>query len=274
MDLVESIYTHPIFSSLLKNDVSIYGSFIREVLYENVNIDDFFTFSFKPINCYALLTYKSIIERDLYDYIIDIVPVLLSSTDINNTRCDFVSYKLEYNNKIMYMDFSYVKTSLSYYLSYYRSELNLINDIDCIYLDRIGIGCMLVNHLYSNTPIPLYKIIENIKNKQFKIVSKSLLLYNPSLYSYVTYLINYGWENIDNNLIKYSDIEDRTLLENECDICSEDHNINSIQLICKHVFHRKCIKDYIDIYIKDKQYKNTDLKCPYCTHKLDIIELL
>jgi len=133
---------------------------------------------------------------------------------------------------------------------------------------------MLINKLYSNTPIPLYKMMENIKNKQFKIISKSLLLYNPSLYAYVTYLINYGWENIDNTSIKYADIKDRTLLENECGICSENHHTESIQLVCKHVFHQKCIRDYVDLYIKDKQYKNTDLKCPYCTRALDIIEVL
>ena len=70
---IESIYNHPIFKSLLKNEVTLYGCFIREILYENVSINEYINYQTnnKMINCYARTVYKEIIERDLDEYIID-----------------------------------------------------------------------------------------------------------------------------------------------------------------------------------------------------------
>ena len=88
---IESIYIHPIFKSLLKNEVTLYGCFIREILYENVSINDYINkqTSDKIINCYARTVFKEIIERDLDEYIIDILPLTSQSSVLESTRCDF-----------------------------------------------------------------------------------------------------------------------------------------------------------------------------------------
>jgi len=270
---LERIYTHPIFSSLLKNDVTLYGPFIREVLYENVDIDDFHTYSFKPINCFSLLSYKKIIERDLNEFIISITPITMPSI-IDNTRCHFITYNLEYKNISYTIDFSYIKTNLSYHLSYYISELNLITDIDSLYLNRTTTGLLDITSIYPTNPIPLYKLINNIKYRKFKIISKTILLFNSMLYKYIKYLVNSGWKNIENKLIRYLDIDKRERLQDNCGICGETHNIKSVELPCSHLYHNSCLMEYVDMYVKNKEYKDKDLTCPYCTKKINIVDIL
>ena len=52
--------------------------------------------------------------------------------------------------------------------------------------------------------------------------------------------------------------------ENICYICYNENNDKSIELSCKHMFHRECIKMNINS-IKN----NSILHCPYC-HQKDI----
>ena len=276
---IETIYSHPIFKSLLKNEVTIYGSFVREVLYESTTIDDFICCednSFKIINCYARSAFKDIIERDLDEYIYDILTLTSSTSILESTRCDFVTYTLKYKGATFLIDLSYVKSSLSYYLNYYRTELDISIDIDCLYIDRTGTGSLSINSLYSTSPIPLYKIIQNINNKKFKILSKTNLLYNKHSYRYVKYLKDNQWSNIDYKLVNYTDIadEDKQNYDLICPICNEKHDNRTIQLLCGHLFHSKCLNGYIDNYINDKKYKQSELSCPYCTKNLNILELL
>ena len=268
---IDSIYSHPILSSLIKNEATIYGSFLRSILFENTSIDNYVTNKKQIINGYCRTVFRDIIERDLDEYIQKIHK--LPSTN-ETSRCDFVTYTLLYNEIQINIEMSYIKSSISYYLTYYRAELDLTVDIDCIYIDRTGLGSLSINSLYDTAPSPFFKIINNIKNKKFKILSKNNLLLSSRSYNYISDLKKQGWINIENNLENIDIIKDKDITEQTCAICTEPHNVNTVKLKCGHFYHRECLNGYIDNYIKDKDYLTKNLECPYCTQELNILEVL
>ena len=273
---IDKIYTHPIFYSLIKNDVVIYGNFIRSILFENISINDYINTS-QSIKCYSLYSCKKFIDRDINDYI-ESIDKHTNITQISG-RCSFYKYKLCFEGIYLNIDFAYINTNLSYYLSYYQNQLSIFTDIDCLYLDREGMGVMKYNTLYERNPIPLKYIMNNIKNKKFKIILNNKILVNKILYKYIISLINKGWENIDNT-INYVDINNIENLDYECSICNERHNNNTIKLNeCGHLYHYKCLIEFIDVYIDDINTDmvidyNIKLKCPYCTNDINILEYL
>ena len=42
-DKLNDLYNHEIISTLLKNDVIIYGKFVRNIVIENMSLNDFFS---------------------------------------------------------------------------------------------------------------------------------------------------------------------------------------------------------------------------------------
>ena len=75
--------------------------------------------------------------------------------------------------------------------------------------------------------------------------------------------------NEDDELIymKYGDINEKYCTENsivktsECTICLESYNNNDDILVtkCKHLYHKKCAKNWL---------KNYSVKCPICKTKI------
>ena len=267
---IDSIYSHDIFSSLIKNEVTVYGKFLRKVVFENISIEHYLT-NDSQINAYTRNIFRDIIERDLDKYI---TQIYVHQNINSSSRCEFVTYKINYENYIFNLDISYIKSNISYYLSYYRSELDLALDIDCLYIDRVGLGALSINNLYTTAPSPFFKIINNIKTKKFKILNKNSILINKDCYENIKKLKELGWKNIENNIESIDVLKDNDKFNDDCAICGEKHNTLSIKLPCNHFFHEKCIAGYLDIYIQQKEYLDKELQCPYCTNQLNILHTI
>ena len=82
-----NIYEHPILSTLIKNDVTIYGKFIRSIIFENKSISDYFLDESSVINCYAKLVFKDIIERDLQ--VLILLPEIALTNQFSRRYKDF-----------------------------------------------------------------------------------------------------------------------------------------------------------------------------------------
>ena len=104
MDLnkyINSLYSHEIISNLIKNEVTIYGKFLRKILFDNCSIDDYFKDDNNKINGYTRLVFRDIIERDLDKYLKKInnhpnlhfiIGDIANTTIINQT---IIRYKFE-----------------------------------------------------------------------------------------------------------------------------------------------------------------------------------
>jgi len=270
------LYKNVIIYKLLKNDVTLYGSFIRMVLFEKQTFKE----ALQKINIiygYSKLIYKNIIERDLNKYIINTDK--LSSGNID--MYDSVVYLIKYFDITFSLEISYLKSSLSstlsYYLSDYIPELSVILDIDCISIDRLSINFLKLNNLYKNDPCPLFKIIHNIKGHRFKILPK--IKFNEGTIKYIDNLKYLGWTNTDNKLIYFDTIHSdqiTEILSDTCGICNEQHDKHSIGLPCFHFFHHACFTGFINNYLQEVHY-NLSVKvltCPYCTKELNIRNII
>ena len=91
-DKLNALYNNEIISSLLKNDVIIYGKFVRNILIENISLNDYFSSSsINTITCYAKSMYTPIITRDLNKYSIGV----LNNEPFSN---DFISNLIVYQS--------------------------------------------------------------------------------------------------------------------------------------------------------------------------------
>lgn len=264
---VNYIYSNKILSDLIKNDVIIYGQFIRKLIYEYNYIND----KIWIIYGFSRNIYRDIIERDLDKYLVSIN----EKNNISTTRCCTVKYNIIFEEKLYNITISYIKSNISWYLNYYKSELNLNFDIDCIYIDRNSLGAINVNNLYSTAPSPFFKIIDHIKKKKFKILNQGLI-FNKNILQDIDILKNQGYTNVENKLIKINYLKDKDIFTEICPICKESHDINTIKLPCNHYFHEKCIYDYLKNYIKELNESDIEkkFKCPYCTIELNILEII
>ena len=87
---------------------------MRKILFDNCSIDDYFKDNNK-INGYTRLVFRDIVERDLDKFI----KKINNHPNIHTTsRCEFVTYILEYNKSLIQFDMSYIKSNISDYLSY------------------------------------------------------------------------------------------------------------------------------------------------------------
>ena len=139
-------------------------------------------------------------------------------------------------------------------------------DIDCLYIDRKTIG--VLTEIYSNFPIPINTIINNIKNKKFKIVGNV----NNSLYNYIDNLKKDRWINIDNKLTFYNEFthkEKLSIVNDKCGICYEQFDVFVYKLPCRHYFHINCLEEYIL-----NNLSGEIIKCPYCTRSYSLTDLI
>ena len=66
---LNSILDNEFIKRLLKNDVVIYGRFIREILIKGVTMEEYSKSNHNVISCYSKYLYTDIIERDIYPYL-------------------------------------------------------------------------------------------------------------------------------------------------------------------------------------------------------------
>lgn len=64
----------------------------------------------------------------------------------------------------------------------------------------------------------------------------------------------------------------------DCSICMDNFDLNSIQLKCNHAFHSKCIIKYIEIEYKRLREQNNPIyceqfKCPLCRNLISYIDI-
>ena len=260
---LNDLYNNEIISILLKNDVIIYGKFIRNILIENMSLNDFFSNgSINTVTCYAKSVYKPIITRDLNKYSVGV----LDNEPFNNFISDLTIYTIKYNTQCFFINIIYIKPYSYKYLDTYILKLNIHLDIDCLYIDRKTIG--LLTEIYSNFPIPINTIINNIINKKFKIIGK---LTKP-LYDYINNLKNDQWINSDNKVAFYNEFthaEKLYIVNDQCCICYEQFDIFVYKLPCRHYFHITCLEEYILTNLN-----NEIIKCPYCTRSYSLIDLI
>ena len=95
--------------------------------------------------------------------------------DLSTARSEICTYHLEYCDKLLVIDFCFIKSDLSFHLNNYQKELNLLLDIDTLYIDRYNFGMLEINNVHSREPIPLAKVLNNIKKQKFKILEIALL---------------------------------------------------------------------------------------------------
>ena len=133
-----------------------------------------------------------------------------------------------------------------------------------------------INNVHSREPIPLAKVLNNIKKQKFKILENAKLL-RKALVEYVLQLKNLGWKNTDNYLLYVNDLDNEELfdeiIKQKCDICKCLNDESTVILPCQHYFHENCILDYLKNFVKDST-RDDVFKCPYCTKELNIIEIL
>ena len=262
---------NPIFYQIIKKNGTIYGTIIRKNIIENIPLEELFGDQTIIISCFAKKTFKDIIERDLNKWTKNKLTL-----NITNARSEICTYTLCYLDKNIVIDFCYIKSDLSFHLNNYQKELNLLLDIDTLYIDRYNFGMIELDNVYTREPIPIYKVLSNIKKKKFKILEKSLLL-SKTLIGYVLDLRDKKWTNSDNILLQMRDIDDDDLIDEiitqKCDICKCPNDENTIILPCKHYFHEKCIIDYLKNFVKDCSIGD-EFKCPYCTKELNIMDIL
>ena len=256
-ELFERLYNNcKIVKMLLKHDAIIFGSYVRNMIFNNNNS--------LIVNVIISNLYKNIIDRNLYNYIESKV----------ETGGSVIDYKIkEYVNK--------KKTKICYLRIYYVSDLLYLNkdgtikdtnnflllDINTIGFNRNGI--QLISKSNDNIPNPFYDLLDKIKKKEFSLIRE---IKNVSDLDLVYSYIDNGWKLQSSNTMKKS--SGINYLDDQCNICRE--NIKSYdcvyELSCSHFYHKDCWREFVYQYVKDffKQstsiifQNNKKVKCPHC----------
>ena len=69
------------------------------------------------------------------------------------------------------------------------------------------------------------------------------------------------WKGVLTPRLDYVLFDDKNNIDN-CAICLEEINTKCVKLKCNHVFHKNCIKKWIDE--TRKTGNNFDMNCPLC----------
>ena len=254
------IFSNPIIKVLLKNEATIFGSFVRKMLFQDYTFIEYISDSDNRIKCFCKEIYRDIIERDLNEYIVKIY-----KKDKNALRNEYSTYKLRYKGNTIFLDVNYVKNSLNFYMKYYTNELGLFLDIDCLYIDRLGLGILDFSELYKTEPVPMYKIMNNMHKKLYNVLISDSSM-DKSFLKHIQPLVKDGWCNAKRCKAEIKDMRDE-----KCDICLVNHDESSIVLDCGHTFHFGCIAKYLEVIICDS---NDLARCPYCQGEIDMNEIL
>jgi len=261
--LVE-IYKIPFIKTLFKNNVNIYGSFVREILINKMEVSEYLE-QCKYIHGYCNSIYRQIIERDLHDNLLD-VKVYSAISSIYNC--------VVYDLKILpYKPFKLILYYTKNNPLNIQKTVNIGLDINLLKINRSGLGLLYIPTIYKTSPIPLYDIIKNILTKKFIILEDSIKQTEINI-KYVQSLLRAFWTNMNCSV---NDIKKEDLINNEdnCGICLDLLvNKHTVQLDCKHVFHKDCWRKQINNFIQEKKYRLEQPKCPLCRKEFSIWEVL
>jgi hypothetical protein len=257
---LNSIYTNFVCSILLKNDCVLFGDFVIEFFSNNkLNLT-------KTIYAYGDMSFKNIIERDLYGKI-------YSKVVDNFTVYGYVQYKYKCisNNQIYDL--------VIYYLNYVQKietqfvKENMLFNIDTLIISRNEIKALSwlndkgdANNL--DIPLPLGNLVEDITKHTFYINSK---IKNMSQLQRCLSYMESGWTNASSLLLKEKQSQ---YLGKLCDICHDKINKNEkiITMKCKHFFHKDCWHETI------KQHMTSNagdiINCPTCRKTYYIHEVI
>ena len=271
MNDINILYDNKILNILLKNDCVIYGEFLRDFIINNSLLENNCDVT---IHCYNKYLYKSILERDLNKYDLEVHSNSKGFLyDLSVFSTEKFSYILKYDGKNYIIKVSYFKKCID---NYNNSDLNILVDVDCLKLDRNLLGFIKLKDLYDTEPIPLKKILNNISNKVYNIsVQKELL--KKDEYLYLVLLAKLGWkysENTTKNIEDLSSLSQVSLLNDSCSLCNNKHNRTTIKLTCNHYYHRSCMINYMNYYLNNAFQTNDLFKCPYCTKPIDLLDVL
>ena len=162
----DKIINNQFFEKLLKNDVGIYGKFIRNILTENKSLKDMQN---STINAYAKLIYKDIIERDLFGYIRKRTEIM---SPVESSSSIIVIYEIDIKNIKFNLEIIYVRAIIEFKPIYFEAELQCIIDIDSLVITREGLTCI---DLFGN-PYIFSSILNNIKEKKFRFKNGIIII--------------------------------------------------------------------------------------------------
>uniref|UniRef100_A0A6C0IXN1 RING-type domain-containing protein n=1 Tax=viral metagenome TaxID=1070528 RepID=A0A6C0IXN1_9ZZZZ len=263
---INIIYNNKIFFSLLKNDCIIYGDFIRTILFNDINLEDYLSSqsSKNYIKCFGSYKYKDIIERDLHKHTSSCIDEIDYGFNVN---LDKKTYIVKDDKLYYFLEITYIKafTHLITQKAIVEKYINL--DIDSLYIDRNGIG--ILTSCYLTHPNPFYKVTNNIINKKFKIVKDIL---DINLFEHIQKLKASGWKNTEAYFKSYDNLsndEKINLVNNNCGICYQQFNNEVIKLPCNHIFHVDCFNQYIL-----SNLNKDSILCPYCVRRFSIKNLI
>ena len=234
--------------NLLDYDFNIYGSFIRDTIFDNKDWSYFDQDDPYTITIVGLEKNKKYLETSISNVLISKLP-LPSSTLY--TKSEGVNYLIKVNNIPFILHVSYFKNlnlkdpiPLSW-------DIRVVTDLDLLYLNKYSLGLFNINsYLLDN--YSLIAIARNIINKKFHVVSSCVTNYDIN---YIKKLIDQGYTNLDSKISKCLGIH-------SCAICYDDEDIIYCRLACGHIFHKKCLKEAVTVKLSEP--KVYYFNCPYC----------
>lgn len=256
--LIHPIQKEAIFEKLFKNDIVIYGTFVRQLLIEGKSLKELSKNS-NHIHAYGKAVYRDIVERDLHKYISG--QIMYNKKDVSGNFT--VIYNIKIDKLSFILQILYVRSIIDYSPKFYENELHSIIDIDGLCIDRTGIRCM---ELFNNAPYLFSEVLNNINNNIFNF--KPTILRLTSLEKkYIQSLLN---KNYINTGSKIEEIV--TEPEELCSICYESDDKPYIRLDCNHIYHKECITESINLFYSDPE--KIYFKCPYCSNEYIEPELM
>ena len=203
---LKEIFENEFIKTLLKNDVVIYGRFVREVLIKGKSIKEYSEGSDNIITCYSKYILTDVIERDIYKYLCGTINVKQMGTKQNN----IITYDINVDGSRIVLDMTYIRAIYGLNIQTFENDLTCIIDIDSLCLRRTGITCL---EIFGNVPVPIHTIISNINNKTFCFRSPDLIV-NYEDCKYIKSLKEDGYKNLNSRMYGLDETD-----EPECNIC-------------------------------------------------------
>ena len=251
MNLVK-LYDNLLIYNILKNDGIVYG----ETILNNIFNDYLHSDKVDTIRAIVPITYKNIMERDIFQWII-------TSVELTNKYSTKKKIKYECNYDSNFYNIEIVYVAQNFNSKDVLSSPNLFGlhfDFDLISLSRERISFLFYQN-NDRIPIPFLNIMNNILEQKYKILDN--VIPTIEVISRIKYLTEIGWINTK-SLIEIKDFVNVPELsdDDKCSICLDWMNQEKlVELPCLHYFHYGCWKSHIDKKIE--KVENT-INCPLC----------
>ena len=260
LNLDNKLINDNVIKILLKYDFTIYGCFVREVLFDNLIIFDYQKKKNNIINVFGPKSQKVFLEKML-KYNIDSSETISEPTNLLN-KCMNTNYIVNIQDILFNLDVIYVDDLYLDNISKFKNNLKIVIDIDTICLKKNSLSVLNIDKFLNKT-LPLIEVIKKINNNSFNILFTNLTKEDKI---YIKNLLKNGYKNLDKK------IKD-CLLEYDCPICYDKNDKDYSQLSCGHIFHTKCLNQAIDVEIIEKEDESI-FRCPYCNKNFFIYEVI